>query len=190
MRIFGVMFLSLLLSACSTPTARPPVALYPITDVASSSVGNQQAVTVSVVDARNLNSYSTANVSNSQNISTIMATQISDGLKKQGFNATTTSLSTDSSSKPKQINIKLLTMDYRALSGYVSSNTETFVSAEVSATNAAGSTYTKTYNANAYNDSYVNVSAQTPSAQVNQAFDKLLNNILNDSSLIQFLAKP
>jgi uncharacterized lipoprotein YajG len=72
----------------------------------------------------------------------------------------------------------------------MSSNTETFVSAEVTATKSNGATYTKTYNASAYNDSYMSLSAQTPSAQVNQAFDKLLNNILNDSPLIQFLAKP
>jgi uncharacterized lipoprotein YajG len=185
MRIFGVIFLSVLVSACSTPTVRPPVALFPITNVASSSVGNQKPVIVNVVDARNQSSYSTANISASQNVSTLMAEQINLGLKKQGFNT-----QQNNQDKPAQLNIKLITMDYRALSGYMSSNTETFVSAEVSATNSSGSTMTKTYNATAYNDSYVNLSAQTPSAQVTQAFDKLLNNILNDASLTQFLVKP
>lgn len=185
MRIFGVCFFLLLLSACSTPTVRPPVSLYPSTHVAASSIGNQQPVFVTVSDARNLQSYSTANISGSESVSQIMADQITKGLKTQGFmpvNAAT--------NQQDQLSVKILTMDYRALSGYMSSNTETFVSAEVTATKASGATFTKTYNASAYNDSYMSISAQTPSAQVNQAFDKLLNNILNDSSLIQFLVKP
>lgn len=184
MRILGIGF-CLLLSACSTPMVRPPVELYPATKVVSSSVGNQQPVFVTVADARNQNSYSNANINSSQSITKIMTQEISQGLQKQGFNPVNVS-----SGKQNELDIKLVTLDYRALSGYVSSNTQTFVSAEVTAKNAAGSTFTKTYNATAYNDSYVNVSSQTPSSQVNQAFDKLLNNILNDSSLIQFLVKP
>lgn len=184
MRIFGVIASLLFLSACTSPVIRPPIELHPITKVSASTVGHSQPVLVSVTDTRNQDSYSTANIAAPQNISQIMSDEISSGLKKQGFNPVTTATNQQS-----QIEIKLITLDYRALSGYVSTNSQSNISAEVTATNISGQVYKKTYNASVTNDSYARISFQTPSAQVNQALDKLLNNILNDSSLIQFLAK-
>ncbi len=185
MRIFGAVILSsLLLSACSTPTAKPLVQLYPSSDVQSSTIGNQQLVYVSATDARDLSSYSTANINPSQNVSQILTREVSKGLKQQGFKPVTAS-----AGQEEQLQIKLVSLDYRALSGMTSNHTETAVKAEVTATKPSGTTYKKTYTASATNESVLGFSSQTPSSQVNQAVDKLLNNILNDSSLTQFLVK-
>ncbi|MDX2164228.1 MAG: YajG family lipoprotein [Gammaproteobacteria bacterium] len=184
MRIFGAVALSLLLSACSTPTAKPLVQLYPNANVESSSIGNQQLVYVSATDARDLSSYSTANINPAQNVPKILTREISQGLKNQGFKTVTTP-----AGKEDQISIKLVTLDYRALSGMASNQTETSAKAEVTATKPSGTVYKKVYTASATNQSVLGISSQTPSSQVNQALDKLLNNILNDSSLTQFLVK-
>lgn len=185
MRIFAVIAFSLLLSACSTPTPKPLVELYPTTDVQSSNIGQQQVVYVSATDARNLSSYSTANITPSQNVAEVLTHEISHGLQKQGFKTTLTS----ETNQADQLSITLTTLDYRALAGMASHHTETLVKADVKAIKSSGATYKKTYTADVNNQSVLGFSSQTPSSQVNQALDKLLNNILNDSSLMQFLVK-
>lgn len=166
------------LTACTAP-ATPTISLNPSVTVNSVNIGQGKEVALQVVDGRPTQSYGAAKFDPNQNIQEIFTREINRGLNKDGFVV--------SPSSNTQLTVKLLAIDYRQLTGIASMNTETFVSAEVTA-KTTGGTYHKTYNASAYNDNYLSASKQDPSAQVNLAVSKLLNNILNDGMLMQFLA--
>jgi len=166
------------LTACTAP-ATPTISLNPSVTVNSVNIGQGKPVALQVIDGRPTQGYGAAKFDPNQNIQEIFTREINKGLSRDGFVV--------DPSSPAQLTVKLLAIDYRQLTGIASMNTETFVSADVIAKTPAG-TYHKTYNASAYNDNYLRAAKQDPSTQVNLAVSKLLNNILNDGMLMQFLA--
>ena len=189
LRVFlGIVFIALIiapLDACSTP-ARPVIELSPSIQIQPSSIGGGKFLALQVTDARE-NTPGKANIDSQQDVAQIFTAQIKKALTAKNFviNNKADISANDSSTL---LNIQILAIDYRSLSGYVSTNSQTFISAQVSASSPHGKT-AKIYNASEYNDNYITAIKQTPSEQMNAAVNKLLNNILNDHLLIQFLAE-
>ena len=176
----------LLLTACTAPVARPLIELYPDTSFnALPHAHHSIPVLITVQDSRNANNYSNANIDPSQNVGQLLKLAIQSGLQKQGFNIIQNNQ--DEGINDNKLNINLTKLDYKSLSGYWSSNTETLISADVTVKNSAGVMYKKTYNASAYNDDYLTLSSPSPSKQVNEAFNKLMDHILHDTALLQFM---
>lgn len=168
-----------LLSACSTP-ARPFIELQPQFKTTPDSRTAGKSIRLMVIDARQPANPAKANIDPAQNVRLIFHDQLAQGFISKGFDLS------NSSPSANQLSFKLLSLDYRSLSGYFSSNIQTFVSAQVTVQNTKGS-FTKTYNASVYNDNYLSPITQTASEHANIAVNKLLDNILNDPRLLQFL---
>lgn len=170
------------LFACASQPV-PVIELQPQTDIKSSKIGKGKTVVLQVIDARPKDSFSNAKIDPQQNVTQIFNNEITKGLSAYGFSPVAVS----NAKAQNQMTVQILAIDYRTLSGMVSTNTETFVSAQVMAKTPTG-IYNKTYNASAYSDNYLSHAKQTPDEQVNTAVNKLLNNILNDKALMGFLA--
>lgn len=175
---------SLGLFACSAPV-RPVITLHQLDNklVEKNQPIHYASVSVQVTDNRDHND-AEAVINPQQSVTGFFQLAIQNGLKKRGFivlSNTTVPEKTDN-----QIDLAILKINYQALSGYVSSNMVTFVTVKLTAKNHSG-VYTNVYNASSYGDYYLTSIQQTPSEQTSQAVNKLLNNIINDAKLIDFL---
>jgi uncharacterized lipoprotein YajG len=186
MKKFGLISLMVLsLAACATPQLQSQIVLKPQVEVESMPLGQGKTVAVTVLDKRDQNSESNAKIDSSQNISQIVSVEINKGLKKYGFNPVPITSQIKTSN---QLTVEIQSIDYRSMKSLVASNAEVFVAAKVTATSALGS-YSKVYNASSYSDTYLKKAKQDSTEEVNAVFNQLLNNILNDAMLIQFLGK-
>jgi uncharacterized lipoprotein YajG len=161
-------------------TSQPVVELNPHPTFKATSQGHDKDVVVQVIDAR-AKGFGNAVIDPAQNVTQVFTDQVNKALIYYGFKPNT------ANKGHTQLVVRILNLDYAVAKGYFGSNSETTVSASVDAKNASG-TYSKTYMASAYSDSYLAANKQTPSDQVNTAVNQLLSNIFNDGELLQFLA--
>jgi uncharacterized lipoprotein YajG len=161
-------------------SSQPVVELNPQPTIKATSIGHGKDVVVQVIDAR-AKGFGNAVIDPAQNVTQVFTEQVNKALRSNGFKPATVAKNNN------QVVVRILNLDYAVAKGYFGSNSETTVSASVDAKNASG-TYSKTYMASAYSDSYLEANKQTPSDQVNTAVNQLMNNIFNDGELLQFLA--
>ncbi len=179
------LFICLLLAGCSS-AINNTVDLRPQATVNANAIGNGKTVALQVIDERPQTleaQYKAAKIDSSQNVTELVTNQVTHALTQYGF----TPIS-DVGSSNDQLTVKILKINYLFAKSYVAANAETDVAVKVEAKNKTG-TYTRVYRANSYSNQYLSVDSVDPSEQVNEAFNKVLNNLLNDQTLMQFLAK-
>lgn len=175
--------LSFLLSACASNPSN--VFLDPQPNIQPSDIGGGKRVMIQVEDARPQGveaEYAAAKIDPSQSVDQVMMVQMVRGLTAHGFVPMASTAATNN-----VLTVQILLIDYGTLSGVAATSTRSEVSAVVTITNSAG-TFHKTYHASSYSDNYLQFTHVNASQQVNMAVSNLLENMLNDPSLLHFLA--
>ena len=185
----------LLLTICfGTACAFTPQAanLSPDVQVASSGVGHERVVAVTVVDERlrrtigsRGNAAVGANITAAQDPASVVQAAIISGLSRQGFSPTAAE-----GAAPRQLRVELRNLDYNVLIGLFVGTLRT--EAGLKGICIVGSTrpYEQMYHGE-HEESVILV--QTASANeeyINAALSQAINNLLQNMRLIQCLAGP
>ncbi len=178
----GVIFCVLLNACASNPSF---VFLDPQPNIQVADIASGKRVVIQVEDARPQGmeaEYAAAKIDPSQTVNQVFMAQMIRGLTAQGFVPVASTAATNTILK-----VKVLLINYGTLSGVAATSTRSEVAAAVTVTNSAG-TFHKTYRASSYSDNYLQFTHVDASQQVNMAVTNLLENMLNDQSLLRFLA--
>lgn len=176
-------------SACAFAPHKP-VAIKPDLNVADSTIGQGQKISVAVVDERPRSTLGTRGVSGvgseigiEGDLSTSIRNAVADGLKRQGF-----ILLADKSSERKELRVEIRNLDYNVIMGFWSGTLKTDCGLKAVCILGDTRPYENLYRGE-FQESVQVVQAEEDNVKyINAAVSRAVNNLLQDTQLMRCLS--
>lgn len=188
MKYITVICSILFLSGCAFSPQKAN--LNPTPSVGSSEVGAGVTVAVKVTDERATKSLgrrgtaygAAAEITSAQDVAVVVQGSIVDALRKKGFAS-----SDYNASSPTRLVIEIRFLDYSTSQGFWTGGVQVQAALKATAHNA-GKTFDKMYRSEKEERVVVVPTAATNEAWINERLTDVLNQLVNDTELLNFLA--
>ncbi len=187
-RLFSLFIIISLLGGCAFAPQKATLA--PVVDVASSSEGEGITVAVRVVDERPSKSLgrrgtaygAAAEITTDQDLAVIVQQQLTDGLKKKGFE-----VMDYSDNKDPRLSIEIRLLEYTTSQGFWTGGVQ--IQGAIKAVAAHnGDSFERLYRSEKNERIVIVPTAATNESWINTALSDLMNQLFEDVDLFRFLS--